>query len=83
MKYTVTHVSRGGALVTDGTNEYRVDGEGLHGDKDSDADFVLYRDSIRCITCGDETIVRENVSVAIIEAIVAKFSESNMKVDVT
>jgi len=80
--YSVIHISRGGAHVTDGTNEYRVDGEGLHGGKDSSPDYVLYKDSIRCVACHGNGVVCESAKVAIIKAIVAKFSENNMKVEV-
>jgi len=82
MTYTVTRTSRGSAYVTDGIKDYRVDAEGLHGDKDGDADYVLYKDSIRCITCPENSSVSDEVAMNIINAIVAKFSETNMKVDV-
>lgn len=83
MKYTVKHISRGSAYVTDGANEYCVDGEGLHGDKDGDADYILYKDSIRCTTCPENSVVCESTKVAIVKVIVAKFSENNMNVEVT
>lgn len=82
MAYTVTYVSRGSVYLTDGTDNYIVDGEGLHAEHSDDYGYVLYSDSLRCVTDNADVVVSGETKTAIINAIKEDFAANRMKIDI-
>ncbi|WP_414447861.1 Imm74 family immunity protein [Burkholderia sp. 22PA0099] len=82
MSFVVTHVSRGDILLSKGSQQARVLGEGLLVSKPGDPAFVVYLNSINEVESdGKKAPVSEAVRQEIVEAIKGYFAGKGMGVD--
>lgn len=83
MKYKVTYVSKGTVHVTDGVNNYRVEGEGLSNHGKSGADYVLYKDTVQSefSSNADSKLTAETVD-DIVYDIISHFNKNNMRIEI-
>ncbi len=82
MAYFVTKVSKGAVYVSDGINNYSVGGELLLPNKENEASFVLYSNTVERVGVDERAKVDKRISSEVIRAVISEFHNNGLVIDI-